>query len=131
MEESKREFNIQLTPYNQKIISLPLYKDTYQLLQLSISTFLQSNKLIQATLCKRALDLEIDIIELIECAYKDQDQRQKCLNKLQSKHLRLYTVLKLIIDNSKICQENASRFIILLEQIGKQSNAWIRDLGFQ
>lgn len=127
MEEDKqrREFNISLTPYNQKIVELPLYKDSYQLLQLSISTFIQSTKLLQNTLCRRAIDLEIDIIDLIVYSYKYQSERIQCLTEVQNKCFKLYTVLKLIIDNSKICQENASKFSILLEQISKQSTAWL------
>ena len=121
-----KEFEIQLTPYNQKMCEIPLYKDTYQLLQLSISTFIQSNKLLQMTLCKRALDIEIDMISLILKSYKSIENKPKYLNQLLDLHLRLYTLIKLIIDNSKICQENASRFVILLEQIGKQTNAWLR-----
>lgn len=124
--EQKKDFSITLTPYNEKMLQIPLYKDTYQLLQLSISTFIQSNKLLQGTLCKKAIDIEIDIISLILESYKNSEYRTKYLNQILNKHIKLYTLLKLIIDNSKICQQNASRFVVLLEQIGKQTNAWLK-----
>lgn len=126
-QDNTKGFSISLTPYNERMIQIPLYKDTYQLLQLSISTFIQSNKLIQGTLCKRAIDIEVDIISLIIESYKNSEHRTKYLNQILNKHIRLYTLIKLIIDNSKICQQNASRFIVLLEQIGKQTNGWLKE----
>ena len=124
----REQFNISITPYHEKILEIPLYKDTYQLLELSISVFQQSPRLIQDTLCNKAIDLEINIISLIIEAYKIEN-KEAYLKKIQSAHLKLYTLVKLIIDNSKVCQENASRFVTLLEQIGKQSNAWLKSRG--
>lgn len=127
----REEFKIQLTPYNNQVVEIPLYKDLYSLLQLSISTFQQSPKLIQTTLCQKAINLEITLLSLVISAYKEEETKEEYLKKVQDNHLKLYILIKLIIDNSKICQDNSSRFIVLLEQIGKQSNAWLKSRGLE
>ena len=104
---------------------LPLYMDTVKLLDLSIDVFLQIPKLLQRTLADKSIDLETKLIRLIIIASKHPDKRIASLRQFLEILGELETYIKLIIDKSKFAQDNITRFHTLLDQLGKQSNAWL------
>lgn len=106
--------------------SIPLYRDVTQLIALQVATSQQMPKMIQATLCKLAIQNEANMLRLTIKAHHHIEQRISALEKFLELLEETEVYVRLIMDNSQIAQNNMERFHTLLDQLGKQANGWLQ-----
>ena len=118
------DFKFMVNPSSKRTEDLPIYKDTFQLINLTISCVLQSPKVVQETFGKLILINEAKLLQLIIKANKDKQNRKEHLNRYLSILEDTQAYFEIFISSSKLAQENIVRFHTLLEQLGKQAGGW-------
>jgi len=105
---------------------LPIYIDTYQLVNTLIDYVSKFPKMYKYTLGQKITTVSLELFEYIQLANMttDNTSRMKYLQGFQIKHELLKVMIRLSTDNRAITSKQSAHLAMLNDKIGKQISGW-------
>lgn len=102
---------------------LPLYRDTYRLLNNLLVLTKEFPRFFRYSMGSRMVDLTLDILSLI---YKANSSYEKVgvLAEFLDRYRMLQMLFRVCVEQKVITERKYASFGILLEKIGKQATSW-------
>lgn len=106
---------------------IPIYRDLMKLIRISMEIMPQTPKFNQITLGKYTIKQQANMLSRIIAAYRTNNAqfKVKCLKEFQIGLDEVESFFTIIFENSKLAKEKISRIDLLIDQLGKQSSAWL------
>lgn len=105
---------------------LPVYIDTYQLVNIITEYASKYPKMYKYSLGQKIINVSLELFEYIQLANMTDDQllRRKYLQGFQIKHELLKVLIRLSFDKRVIDSKQLAFLATLNEKIGKQISGW-------
>lgn len=103
---------------------LPIYKDSYDLLEQLTDLSKNLPKLLRYTVGTRMMDLCLDMLGLIYRANMAQEGRQKAITDMLICYRQLLMLLRVCYHQKAFSTGKYAELLKLLDSIGRQGTAW-------
>lgn len=102
---------------------LPIYRDTYRLLNNLLRLTQEFPRFFRYNLSNRMVDLNLDMLSLI---YRANSSYEKVgvITEFQDKYRMLQMLFRVCVEQKVITEHRYACFALLLDKIGKQATGW-------
>lgn len=102
---------------------LPIYRDTYRLLNNLLRLTQEFPRFFRYNLSNRMVDLNLDMLSLI---YRANSSYEKVgvIIEFQDKYRMLQMLFRVCVEQKVITEHRYAGFALLLDKIGKQATGW-------